>query len=47
MRDAGGELKTLGVLDLDSTVLATFDEEDLKGLTRVVEILAESCNVPF
>lgn len=35
-------LKTVGVLDLDSTVFATFDEEDLKGLERVVEIIAEA-----
>lgn len=34
--------KTVGVLDLDSTVLATFDEVDLNGLQTVVDILRET-----
>lgn len=34
--------KTVGVLDLDSTVLATFDEVDLDGLQTVVDILRET-----
>lgn len=33
-------LATVGVLDLDSTVLNTFDDDDLAGLERVVQILA-------
>lgn len=32
----------VGVLDLDSTVLATFDDDDLAGLKEVVRILQES-----
>lgn len=36
-----GQRRTIGVFDLDSTNLATFDDEDLKGLTRIVEIVAE------
>ncbi|WWC88409.1 uncharacterized protein L201_003320 [Kwoniella dendrophila CBS 6074] len=34
----------IGVLDLDSTDLGTFDQEDEKGLERVVEILKNGCN---
>lgn len=34
--------KTVGVLDLDSTVLATFDQVDLDGLQTVVDILKEA-----
>ena len=36
------EDRTIGVLDLDSTVLATFDEDDRAGLQGVVDILARS-----
>jgi putative methionine-R-sulfoxide reductase with GAF domain len=35
-----GESRTIGVFDLDSTVNSTFDEDDLAGLTRIVEIVA-------
>lgn len=35
-------VKTVGVLDLDSTVLATFDQVDLEGLQTVVDILKET-----
>lgn len=35
-----GEKRTIGVFDLDSTVNGTFDDEDLRGLTRIVEIVA-------
>jgi L-methionine (R)-S-oxide reductase len=34
----------VGVLDLDSTVLGTFDEDDKDGLERIVEILRRSCD---
>lgn len=34
----------IGVLDLDSTVLGTFDEDDLKGLEGVVRILESNCS---
>ncbi|OCF75393.1 GAF domain-containing protein [Kwoniella mangroviensis CBS 8886] len=34
----------IGVLDLDSTLLSTFDEDDQKGLERVVEILRTGCD---
>ena len=33
----------IGVLDIDSTVLGTFDEVDSDGLQRIVEILGKSC----
>jgi L-methionine (R)-S-oxide reductase len=36
--------KTIGVLDLDSTELATFDDVDLRGLEGVVRILSEGCD---
>lgn len=31
--------KTVGVLDLDSTVKDTFDDEDKRGLERIVALL--------
>ena len=34
----------VGVLDLDSTVLDTFDDEDLRGLERIAEILGDACD---
>jgi L-methionine (R)-S-oxide reductase len=34
----------VGVLDLDSTVLGTFDEEDKDGLEGIVKILSEACD---
>ncbi|WVW84967.1 hypothetical protein I302_107003 [Kwoniella bestiolae CBS 10118] len=34
----------IGVLDLDSTLLGTFDGDDERGLERVVEILRRGCN---
>jgi len=34
----------IGVIDLDSTVLRTFDDNDLAGLKRVVDILGECCD---
>lgn len=38
--------KTVGVLDLDSTKFSSFDEHDLAGLERVVEILAAASDYP-
>jgi L-methionine (R)-S-oxide reductase len=35
-----GSPRTIGVFDLDSTVLSTFDDDDLQGLTRIVDIVA-------
>lgn len=34
----------VGVLDLDSTVLGTFDEDDKDGLEGIVEILSKACD---
>lgn len=34
----------VGVLDLDSTVLSTFDEEDRIGLEGIVDILSKACD---
>ncbi|KIR58465.1 GAF domain-containing protein [Cryptococcus bacillisporus CA1873] len=42
LRNRGG--KVIGVLDLDSTQLATYDEEDKKGLERVADILTKGCD---
>ncbi|RSH90854.1 hypothetical protein EHS25_010030 [Saitozyma podzolica] len=36
--------RVIGVLDLDSTRLATFGGDDLEGLSRVVDILARGCD---
>jgi L-methionine (R)-S-oxide reductase len=33
----------LGVMDLDSTVLSAFDDEDTKGLERIVQTVVLSC----
>jgi L-methionine (R)-S-oxide reductase len=33
----------LGVMDLDSTVLGAFDDEDTKGLERIVQTVVLSC----
>ncbi|CAD6564527.1 MAG: hypothetical protein TREMPRED_005405 [Tremellales sp. Tagirdzhanova-0007] len=33
----------VGVLDLDSTILGTFDDDDLAGLLLIVDILGEIC----
>ena len=33
----------VGVLDLDSTTLGTFDDDDLAGLVRIADILGEVC----
>lgn len=38
----GGVEGVVGVLDLDSTQLGTFDEDDLAGLEEVVRILQET-----
>ena len=35
--------KPVGVLDLDSTVLGTFDHDDQVGLEGIVEILSNAC----
>lgn len=35
--------KVVGVLDIDSPMLARFDEEDKKGLQKLVEILEQAC----
>jgi L-methionine (R)-S-oxide reductase len=34
----------VGVLDLDSTVLGTFDEDDKDGLEGIVELLSKACD---
>lgn len=34
----------VGVLDLDSTVLGTFDGDDKDGLEGIVEILSRACD---
>ncbi|KAK8858832.1 hypothetical protein IAR55_003062 [Kwoniella newhampshirensis] len=36
--------KVVGVLDLDSTVLNTFDEDDQKGLESVVKLIQDACD---
>lgn len=38
--------KVVGVLDLDSTLLSTFDEDDLRGLEGVVKIIAATLDWP-
>lgn len=40
----GDKTKPVGVLDLDSTVLKTFDEDDKDGLEGIVEILNKACD---
>lgn len=37
------EGRLLGVLDIDSPVKERFDQEDQKGLERLVDLLAEGC----
>lgn len=32
--------EVIGVLDIDSTVIGTFDDDDRQGLERIVELLA-------
>lgn len=39
-------VKTVGVLDLDSTVLSTFDDEDRKGLEGITALLLDVCDWP-
>jgi L-methionine (R)-S-oxide reductase len=39
----GDKSSPVGVLDLDSTVLATFDNQDQAGLEGIVEILSKAC----
>lgn len=39
----GDKTKPVGVLDLDSTVLGTFDHDDQVGLEGIVEILSKAC----
>ncbi|WVO14306.1 hypothetical protein L204_101938 [Cryptococcus depauperatus] len=41
LRDGYGQV--IGVLDLDSTDLGTFGEQDKQGLERVAELLARGC----
>lgn len=40
----GEKSKPVGVLDLDSTILATFDEDDKAGLEGIVDILSKACD---
>jgi putative methionine-R-sulfoxide reductase with GAF domain len=40
----GNKARPVGVLDLDSTVLSTFDEDDQSGLEEIVEILSRACD---
>ena len=42
--DGTDVVRTIGVLDLDSTILSTFDEEDLRGLQGIVDILRDGCD---
>ena len=35
--------KIVGVLDIDSPIVARFDEEDREGLQKLVEILVKAC----
>ena len=35
--------RTVGVLDLDSVVHGTFDEEDKVGLEKIAELIVKSC----
>lgn len=39
----GDKTRPVGVLDLDSTVLGTFDHDDRVGLEGIVEILSKAC----
>ena len=39
-----GSSEPIGVLDLDSTALRIFDDDDLAGLQQVVDILIEACD---
>lgn len=36
--------RIIGVLDLDSTSLRTFDTEDQKGLEGIVALLRDACD---
>lgn len=38
------EDRVIGVLDLDSTSLGTFDEADRKGLEEIVAVLRDACD---
>ncbi|KAI9634799.1 GAF domain-like protein [Dioszegia hungarica] len=40
----GDEDRVIGVLDLDSTSLGTFDEADRKGLEEIVAVLRDACD---
>jgi L-methionine (R)-S-oxide reductase len=40
----GDKSAPVGVLDLDSTVLATFDGDDKEGLEGIVDILSKACD---
>ncbi|KAL1413075.1 hypothetical protein Q8F55_000824 [Vanrija albida] len=42
LSNPAGTSATVGVLDLDSIVLSTFDDEDRKGLEEIVRILAKA-----
>lgn len=41
---SGGDDRIVGVLDLDSTSLRTFDDEDAKGLEGITRILRDACD---
>lgn len=36
--------RPVGVLDLDSTLLSTFDEQDRIGLENIVGLLSQACD---
>ena len=40
----GDASEVVGVLDVDSTALGTFDDDDMAGLKRVAEILLDACD---
>jgi L-methionine (R)-S-oxide reductase len=44
LRPNNSNAVTLGVLDIDCLVEGGFDEEDRKGLEKIVELVVESCD---
>jgi L-methionine (R)-S-oxide reductase len=38
------DFRVIGVFDLDSTVIGTFDNDDLEGLKGILKILALGCD---
>ncbi|KAJ7782367.1 GAF domain-like protein [Mycena maculata] len=44
MRSAEGNLRVLGVLDLDCIVAEGFDDDDKAGLEKIAELLVKACD---